>query len=189
MKMKLLVAAAFLALSVLPAAAAQGPYVGASVGLFMPHDADLSVPGLGTGDVEYDLGVGFTIKAGYKVDDFRIEGEFGYQTADVDNASGVDLTVLSYMVNGYYDFKVNSPLKPFVGVGVGLLNGEMDVQGFKPDDTVFGYQFTAGVAYPLDKNLNFDVYYRFQGSADFELDGADLSYTSSNINAGLRYNF
>jgi len=177
----LLIAVAFLALSALPAAAAQGPYAGASLGFFIPHDSDASA----SADVEYDLGGGLNLKGGFKFDDFRVEGEFGYKAADVDRRAA-DITILSYMINGYYDVNVNSPLKPFLGVGIGLING--DVDGFG-DDTVFGYQFTAGASYPLDKNWNLDFYYRLQGSSDFEQAGNDLSYTSSNFNAGFRYNF
>jgi outer membrane immunogenic protein len=198
MKMKLLIALAFLALSVLPAAAAQGPYVGGSVGLFIPHESDLKIAGGGSANVEYDIGFGLDIKAGYNFDGYRLEGEFGYKVADVDkvSASGItanlnnsDITILSYMVNGYYDFKVRSPLKPFIGAGIGIINGKLNDSGSKTDDTVFGYQITAGVSYPVNRNLNFELYYRFQGSSDIEDAGDKLSYTSSNLNAGLRYNF
>lgn len=198
MKKELLIAVALLALSALPASA-QGPYVGGSLGLFIPHESDISVPGLGSADVEYDLGFGFTLNGGYNFDDFRLEGEFGYKASDVDKISGpggsvsvsdVELTVLSFMVNGYYDVKMNSPFKPYFGVGIGLINGELDGGGSTGDDTVFGYQITAGVSYPINKNLNLDFYYRFQGAAsDFEDAGDELSYTSSNLNAGVRYNF
>jgi opacity protein-like surface antigen len=135
MKMKLLIAGALLALSVLPAAAAQGPYVGASVGLFIPHESDLSNPGVGTANVEYDLGFGLDIKGGYNFDGYRLEGEFGYKVADVDkisafglsaNVNNADITVFSYMVNGYYDFKVHSPFKPFIGAGIGIIHGDLD---------------------------------------------------------------
>jgi len=199
MKMKLLIAMAFFALSVLPAAAAQGPYAGASVGFFVPHDSDLSVSGGGSGDVEYDLGLGFNVKAGYNFDGYRVEGEIGYKAADVDRISsggisasvnGADITILSYMVNGYYDFKVNSPFKPFIGAGIGIIDGEVGDGGSTTDDVVLGYQLTAGVSYMLNRNLNLDLYYRFQGAAiDFEDAGDKISYTSSNFNAGLRYNF
>jgi outer membrane immunogenic protein len=198
MKSKLLIAVAFIALSVLPAAA-QGPYVGASGGLFIPHESDITITGLGSANVEYDVGGGFNINAGYDFNGFRLDAEFGYKAADIDkisgpggsvSVSGADITVLSYMVNGFYDFKINSPVKPYLGVGIGILNGELDDNGISSDDTVFGYQVTAGIAYPMNKNLSFDLFYRLQGAPkDFDVDGTKLSYTSSNINLGLRYNF
>ena len=159
----------------------------------------LSIPGLVPLTTEYKTGYGFNIDAGYNFDGFRLEGEFGYKAADVDkftalgasaSISGVDMTVLSYMVNGYYDVKVNAPVQPFFGVGIGVINGELDIVGNKFDDTVFGYQFTAGVTGAVNKNLNLDLYYRFQGAAsDFEKEGGKLAYTSSNIFAGVRFNF
>lgn len=198
MKSKSLLVLAFLALSAVPAVA-QGPYVGASAGLFIPHESDISSADLGSGDLEYEVGFGFDLKAGINLYDFRLEGEFGYKSADVDegtdafgsfDVSGVDITLFSFMFNGYYDFRTNTRLKPYVGAGIGLLNLELDDNGFKSDDTAFGYQFTAGVALPVDRYLSLDFYYRFQGSAsDFETADDDISYTSSNINAGLRYNF
>lgn len=198
MKTKSLFVLAFLALSAVPAAA-QGPYVGVSAGVFMPHESDVSTPGFSDGELEYDMGFGFDVKAGVNLYDFRLEGEFGYKSADVDeftDASGsfnirdVDVTVLSFMANGYYDFRTNTRLKPYVGAGIGFLNFEVDDSGSRSDDTTFGYQFTAGVSVPIDRFLSLDFYYRFQGSgSDFEADEDEISYTSSNFNAGLRYNF
>ena len=195
---KLLVAVLLLAVSAVPAVGA-GPYVGASAGLFIPHESDLSISGVGEVDVEYDMGGGFDVKAGYDFDGFRVEAEVGYKGADVDeisgpggsvNVDGADITVMSYMLNGYLDMKTNGSVQPFLGVGIGFLNGEIDDNGFTTDDTVFGYQLTAGLALPINKNLSLDLYYRFQGAAsDFEDAGDELSYTSSNIYGGFRYAF
>jgi opacity protein-like surface antigen len=187
---KAIVAASLLCLaSALPAAAAQGPYVGLGGGLAIIHDSD--VDGRFTsGDVEYDLGGGFNVSAGYKFDQMRLEAEFGYNTADVDRVSGPgfggDLEVMSYMVNGIYDMTVAAPVTPFFGVGLGAINGDSGGD----DDTQFGYQLTAGVTSPINEFLNLDVYYRYQGTAsDFEVEGLEVSYDASLIFAGLRYNF
>ena len=199
---KALLAAAFLCLaSALPTAAAQGPYVGLAGGLAIFHDSDIDVrvPGFGTvsGEVEYDIGYGFNVSAGYKFDQMRLEAEFGYNKADVDKIStaGVtesatgDVTIMSYMINAYYDMKLAAPITPFFGVGLGMINGDLEDE----EDTVFGYQLTAGVTSPINEFLNLDVYYRYQGASDFEADAAgmpvDFSYDSSLVFAGLRYTF
>lgn len=204
---KAIVAASLLCLaSALPAAAAQGPYVGLGGGLAIFHDSDVevNVPGVGTGsgDIEYDLGGGFNISAGYKFDQMRLEAEFGYNKADVDSVSTFagtesvsgDVEIMSYMVNGFYDMKVAAPITPFFGIGLGAINGDAG----DDDDTTFGYQLTAGVTSPINEFLNFDVYYRYQGTAsDFEYSGVasgvafsgEVSYDASLIFAGLRYNF
>lgn len=178
---------------------AAGPYVGASGGVSIVHDNDIKVSGVGTATASYDTGLGFNVSGGYNFDGFRVEGEFGYKNADMDKLSGpaasvsvtdTDITVMSFMANAYYDIKTNSPLTPFIGAGLGVLNGEISSAGDDEDDTVFGYQLTAGVSYSVTKNVNLDLSYRFQGAgSDFSKSGVSIAYTSSNVLAGLRYNF
>ena len=202
MKIRALLVGVLLVASTTSALAA-GPYIGAAGGVSIFHDSDENDTISGTTDTrEYDAGFGFNVSAGYNFDPVRVEFEFGYKEADVDkftvpgfgsvSGAGSDATVMSYMANVYYDFKTKSPFTPYIGVGLGLLNGEFkDVDfGFKEDDTVFGYQFAVGAAYNFNKNVAFDLSYRFQGAAsDFEVAGFEIPYNSSNIMAGLRYNF
>jgi len=197
MKTRALVVMLLLVISATSALAA-GPYVGASGGVSMVHDSDISEPGI-SGTVEYDTGFGFNVNVGYDFDPVRVEFEFGYKNADVKNVSAfgigvpvnnADLTTLSYMVNAFYDIKTKSAFTPYLGAGIGMINGELDDNGYTADDTVFGYQFIVGAAYNFNKNFALDLSYRFQGAAqDFSLNGSDLSYMSSNIMAGMRYSF
>ena len=180
-------------------AMAAGPYVGASGGIAIIHDSDVDVTGVGTGTMNYNLGGGFNIAGGYNFDPVRVELEFGYKTANIDKISGAggnvtmpnsDINVKSYMVNSYYDFKTGNAFTPFVGVGFGILNDEINIQGSKEDDTLFGYQFTVGAGFKITPKVNIDVAYRYQGAtSDFSKDGVSISYGSSNILAGVRYNF
>jgi len=183
---KAIVAASLLCLaSALPAAAAQGPYVGLGGGLAIIHDSDTNFGG----DVEYDLGGGFNVSGGMVFDQMRLEAEFGYNAADIED-SGADLTTMSYMVNGFYDMKVAAPVTPYFGLGLGFINGELDDGIIDDDDTSFAYQLTAGVTSPINQYLNLDVYYRYQGTtSDLEVFGDEISYDASLIFAGLRYNF
>lgn len=197
MKIKVLVVALLLAVSATSALAA-GPYIGVSGGASMVHDSDISELGL-TGTVSYDTGFGFNVNAGYNFDPVRVEFEFGYKKADVDKLemlgisvpiTNSELTVMSYMVNGFYDFKNTSAFTPYVGAGLGMVYGELDDNGVNSDDTVFGYQVIVGAAYNFNKNFALDLSYRFQGAAeDFSQNNMDLSYMSSSIMAGLRYSF
>lgn len=198
MKIRALLVGFFLVASTTSALAA-GPYVGVAGGVSIVHDSDLGGSGVPEHTVSYDTGYGINASVGYDLQPVRVEFEFGYKQADLDSLSGPtlngtfinsDITVMSYMVNCYYDFNINSALTPYLGAGVGLLNGEADFNGNKIDDTVFGYQFAAGTAYNFNKNIALDVSYRLQGAAsDFEEDGGELSYMSSNVMAGLRFNF
>ncbi|MCM0080841.1 outer membrane beta-barrel protein [Geomonas sp. Red32] len=188
-------------LTFISSTALAGPYVGASLGLAIVHDSDVQVSGFsGTATANYDAGFGFNLAVGQKFEPLRVEGEFGFKKADLSSLSGPggsvnvndsDLTVTSYMVNAYYDFKADTfPIKPFVGVGLGLLHGELSVPGENDSDNQFGYQFTVGASYPVDQAINMDLLYRYQGSAsDFAANGVSVSYGSSSIMAGIRYNF
>jgi len=180
-------------------ALAAGPYIGAAGGISIVHDGDVSVTGVGTATAEYDTGFGFNVSAGYNFDPVRVEFEFGYKNTDMDKISGpggsasvpdTEITVMSYMANAFFDFKTSSPFTPYVGAGIGLLNGELKDPGSKEDDNQFGYQFIVGAAYNVNKNLALDLSYRFLNApSDFSENGVDIEYMSSNIMAGLRYNF
>lgn len=180
-------------------ALAAGPYIGAAGGVTIVHDSDIEVTGVGTATAKFDTGYGFNVSAGYNFEPVRLEFEFGYKNADVKSISGpggsvsvpdTDITVMSYMVNVFYDIKANTCITPYFGAGLGALNGELESQGAKEDDTEFGYQLIFGGAYNINKNIAIDLSYRFQHApSDFSKNGVTLGYMSSNIMAGLRYNF
>jgi opacity protein-like surface antigen len=199
MKITCVLAALLVAASATSAMAA-GTYIGASGGPSFFHDSDISEPGFASANVSYDTGFVFNVGAGHKFDSgVRLEGEFGYKKADMSNlslagitfsTSGSDLSVMSFMFNGFYDFDLKSSITPFVGAGIGALRGKVSTSGQDFDDTVFGYQLSAGVSYNASKNVNLDLSYRFEGAAsDFNMDGSDLSYHSSNLLFGVRYTF
>lgn len=198
MKIRVLLVGLLLMASTTSALAA-GPYIGATGGVSIIHDGDISVTGIGTAEAEYDAGFGFNITAGYNFEPARLEFEFGYKNADMDKISGpggslsvsdTEVSVMSFMVNALYDFKTKSAFTPYVGAGLGILNGELEEQGYEADDTQFGYQLIVGAAYNINKNLAIDLSYRFQHApSDFSNEGVDIEYMSSNIMAGIRYNF
>lgn len=198
MRIRVLLAGLSLVASATSAFAA-GPYIGVAGGVSILHDGDIEVAGIGTAEAEYDTGHGFNVTAGYNVDPVRIEFEFGYKSADMDKLSGpggsasltdTEFTVKSYMVNALYDFKGSSQATPYIGVGLGLLNGELEVQGSEADENEIGYQAIVGTAFNLDKNVAIDLSYRLHSApSDFSKDGVEIEYMSSNIMLGIRYNF
>lgn len=180
MKKTLLLAASFLVLTSVTAFA-EGPYAGADLALSIAHDSDVS----GGGTVKYDTGFGFDLRGGYNFNQGRVEAEFGYRTNDLKDFNG-DASVMSYMLNGYYDFKIDAPVTPFVGLGFGLLNGDFDGDS----DTTFGGQAILGVAYPLNKQVNIDLTYKYLTTlSDFEAGGVKVDYSNSSVLIGARYNF
>lgn len=179
---------------------AAGPYLSASGGVSIYHDSDIGINGTPFfGTTSYDPGFGFNVAAGYDADVVRGEFEFGYKDADLTKfwASGgnatvsdTDVAIWSYMFNAYIDLKNQYALTPFVGVGLGVLRAEFNQPGFDRFDTELGYQFTVGASYRLGPQVNFDLSYRYQSTVtDFEKEGFNLSYQSSNVLVGLRYQF
>lgn len=198
MKIRVLLTGLLLAVSAASASAA-GPYIGAAGGASFFHDSDMRAPDTPTMTAGYDTGPGFSLSTGARFDGGRIEGEYGYRTSDLDKLSasgesisvtGVDITVKSFMINGYFDFNAESAVTPFVGGGFGLMNYELKGNGGSEDASTFGYQLIAGVGFNLNKTVTLDASYRFQGAAsDFEKDGKKISYMSSSLFGGVRLNF
>lgn len=178
---------------------AANPYLGVAGGVSVFHDSDSKISGLPPIVMEYDSGFGFSGSLGYRFDNGRIEGEFGYRKADVSklsalgtsvNITGVDATVKSYMINGFYDMPTDTIIKPYLGGGIGLMNYELNDNGSKNDADSFGYQLIAGLGFELSKTVTLDFSYRLQGAAsDFENGGDTISYMSSSLFGGMRINF
>jgi opacity protein-like surface antigen len=187
---------------------AEGPYVSGNLGVAMLNDSDVTdstEPGM-TVDIESDAGLALGVAVGYGfANNTRIEGEISYQKNDLDKGSvwGFDTALtgdtssLALLLNGYYDFKNTSPFTPFITGGIGMAKVEvndMNVSGYdsygeNDDDTVFAYQFGAGVSYAVNEKVNIDVKYRYFGTSDPEFDSVDAEYSSHNLYAGVRVAF
>ncbi len=130
----------------------------------------------------------------------RMEVEFMRLQNDLDrlsydnvygNFTEGDLTTKSFMLNGYYDIATGSPWTPFVGVGIGWSKLDLDTPAFpiSDNDDVFTYQFIGGVAYAFNEQWSVDAEYRFVGTGDATISGADYDFNSNNLMLGLRYSF
>ncbi len=196
MKIKVLLVGILLLAST-SAALAAGPYIGLAGGVTIAHDADMELNYLGDKaktTIEYDSGFAINASAGYDFQPVRVEFEFGYKKNDIDTVAGWsesgDITVMSYMLNVLYDFNTYSRFTPYVGAGIGLLDGEIESGGAKASDTEFGYQAIIGAAFHVDTHFAFDLSYRFlHAPSDFSLNGVDIEYDSSNIMLGARVKF
>jgi opacity protein-like surface antigen len=180
-------------------ALAAGPYIGAAGGVNLTHNSDISITGVGSGTAKSDIGYGFSGSVGYNFEPYRFEFEYGYKHAKLSKISGpggtvnltdTDFTVMSYMVNGLCDIDINSSITPYIGVGAGLLNGELKSQGTKNDDNEFGVQVIVGAAYKINKKFAVDLSYHFLDAIkDFTKNDVTIGYISSNAMLGLRYSF
>ena len=161
---------------------------------------------------------------GYRFDNgLRLEGELGYAESDFDDltitndgglgaAFGVgslnglsleadgDVSVFRFMVNGFFDFDLDSSWTPYIGGGIGLANvsiNDIAVLGVTiadDDDTVFAYQIGAGVRFDMDQSWGLSVDYRYFGTEDPSFDdvtGAsfDSEFDSHIIRLGVLVKF
>lgn len=138
--------------------------------------------------------IGFAYPAGT-----RTELEYRYVSLGVDAISsvpdmsvGIDiadperLRAHFLMSNVYYDFRNNSALTPFIGVGVG---GAFVTDSFGQQDAGFAYQARAGLALALSDSLSVDVEYLYArtralrfGTDEFSTDGVpDLAIQPARI--------
>ena len=201
-------------LAVLPGvslSAASGPYVSSQLGLAFLGDNDMSYGPI-TGTMEFDPGFEFNVAGGYNFGMFRVEGEIGYQKNSIDKVNGCfeggfggicvsdvsssgNVTILSFLANGYFDFVNRTAFTPYITAGIG--EARIKINDFKIErvkigdtaDTVLAYQVGAGVAYAVNKNFTIDLKYRYIAMVDPEFEGMDAEIAIHHVYFGLRYNF
>ncbi|WP_350335849.1 outer membrane protein [Coralliovum pocilloporae] len=207
-------------------------YVGGSVGLNFLEDADsvsnTVAGGLRRVEEDFDTGAVISGFVGYSWDlaergAVRLEGELSYRTNDTDslvfntapqNVVSDDNESLSGFVNAYYDFtQFSDRFHPYLGAGIGFTHIDKNVvygggANINDEDTVFAYQFIAGVTYKATDQFDIFVEGRYLGTEDPDLDrfggpgpagagglgGAltttqESEYESISASIGVRYRF
>ncbi len=155
-----------------PASSTSGAYVSANIG-----DSEIdNVDYFGNyNDFRYSNS-GFTMLGavgyGFK-NNFRLEGEVGYQTDDSNNEYRINgnrnASVLSFLVNGYYDIPVFGAAQPYVTAGAGIAHvntNALSLPDGLPDlpsinETAFAYQIGFGLTIPLSNSIKLDARYRY----------------------------
>ena len=205
-------------------------YVSGNIGISWMSDADVDdIVGI-TDALDADLELGFssgiTLLGAFGCDygDYRLEGELGYQANDVDSVSldvlipdvidgedididesadlEGDITVLSLLVNGYYDIDLGGGVELSPTVGVGVAQVSMDDVNFDEDvpdvfdeigldisETTFAYQAGIGLGIPLGSNIMLDARYRYFATTDFTMLAVNTNIESHNALLGLRVGF
>jgi len=177
-------------------AAFAAPYVSGNVGAVWLEDSDFG----DEAEISFDTGFGITAAIGNAYENgLRGEVEFGYRTSDMDEfdsdfGSGSindgDISTISLMVNGYYDFRPKETICPFIGAGIGYANVEGDIEELgSEDDNVFAYQVAAGVAFAINPQTKIDVQYRYFDTDDGDFDNLEVEYGTHNAMLGVRYSF
>lgn len=178
-------------------------YAGGNIGLAMLSDSDITEEGVSI-EVEFDAGFNLAGVLGYDFGEMRLEGEIGWQKNDFDKASAMgigialtgDMSVLSLLINGYYDLDTGTAFSPFISAGIGFAKVDAndlgmagDPETFDDDDTVIAGQIGVGVSYAATETVAIDAKYRFLMTSDPEFDDVEAEAKSHNIILGVRFCF
>jgi opacity protein-like surface antigen len=170
-------------------------YVSAGGGYDLPDDLDDNANGTNV-NIDVDNGFMGQVAVGrYFGSSFRAELALGYRTTELTEASGGgataevsgDYSVLSAMLNGYYDLHFDFPIVPYVGVGIGAAMVEFDgvsvggVTTSSDEATEFAYQGIVGLSWRFAHDFVATVDYRYFGTT------GDNENSTMTIAAGLRF--
>lgn len=217
----------FITTSVQAADKDKGMYVSGNLGLSLASDSEIftTAPGY-FAETELSFDPGFNVGGafGYNYGNIRAEFEIAYHRWEMDKETLLfdnlgsppfttkwdgDSWVLSFMVNGYYDFHLeNSPLIPYLGGGIGFANVDVhfvaDETSGTPaptdnpgdDDIVFAYQLMAGIGYNINPSTTLTVGYRYFATMDPEFNPNwlmggtyEATIASHEFNVGARFMF
>lgn len=177
----------------------RGLYLSGNIGFGIRPDADIDGT---TAQFENDPAFVVNGAIGMELNPMlRVEGEIGlhHNTADISGVFPDEYTfrAISFMGNGYFDVPTNSPLRPYVGAGVGVavVNLEDDFGFGTTDDSdlVAAYQLMAGLGFDLSPKATLTFGYRYFTTTDptFNLFGVpfDTELTSHDFLFGARFRF
>ena len=169
--------------------AEQQPYARLSGVLVLPTTSDVS--GTDRGEVDLDSTVGIVGAVGTRQDQGRDaweqEAELGYRSMSLGNANlssvgavvfiNSDISTVTIMGNLRYVFRHQDQFHPYVGVGLGTAIHTIDFNGFKYNSTALAYQFMAGLAYAVSKQMEMQAGFRYVGTTEAEVERFREMYT------------
>ena len=184
--------------SATPALAHDGQvYAGVDGGIIIGTGLDLN-----GGDEDIAEGYDIDGFAGYDFGLFRVEGEAAYKHVEAEETQavgltpGVDVSVISGMVNGLFELG-DENVSAYAGGGVGYAH----VKQFGDSDNAFAWQLIAGASVPVSSNVDVGLKYRYFRTAGLNFhDDAALAdsgvgidsngkFSSHSVLASLIYHF
>jgi opacity protein-like surface antigen len=116
-----------------------------------------------------------------------------------DTFNGDDIRSASLNLNAYYDFPTGGSIRPYVGVGAGIVSVEVDDGVLDAKDPGISLQAMAGVSIMTAQSMSFFVEGRWQDLSDLTTHGFDLAtslpisvdfdFSTLSIRSGLRLTF
>ena len=176
-----------------------GLYLSGNIGFGIRPDADIAGP---SGN-KFDNDPAFVINGAIGVElnpMIRVEGEIGLHnnTADVAGfPQDFTFSAVSFMGNGYFDIPTHSPLRPYVGAGLGFAVAGVEEERFgltsTDSDLVGAFQLMAGIGFDISPRATFTFGYRYFTTTDpsfFTAFGPfETEFTSHDFLFGARFRF
>lgn len=177
----------------------QNLYVSGNIGFGIRPDSDISISSF-----PFENDPAFVINGAVGVElnpMIRVEGEIGFHhnTAD-QGGTGVDWTfrTINFMGNGYFDIPTQSPLRPYVGAGLGFALVQLEGESFgvsdSDSDLVGAFQLMAGLGFDINPQVTLTFGYRYFTTTDpsfiLPIPGPfETEYTSHDFLFGARFRF
>lgn len=153
-------------------------------------------PDMGKLTATLGTGIEGAVAFGWKFKDGRVELEGGYYKNDVEtinnvSVTGIEYTMATLMVNGYYDIETHSNWRPYLGAGIGAANIIVDVPGSRDDAYAIAYKMGGGLGVDVSRHLTLDLGYMFLLTSDFSLTTPDGEFVEGiaghTVALGFRY--
>ncbi len=145
--------------------------------------------GVGSTDVDgFDRGDHFALRGGYAFSDhIELEGQYSSTSADADiQGINFDASMNLLMVNGLYNFHPREKITPFLLVGLGMADVDIDFGGLSIDDSGLAYQVGGGTRIFFGEQQRAAL--RFDVSLVSE-DTFDDRGTHTNVTGGFTWRF
>lgn len=179
----------------------RGLYLSGNIGFGIRPDADIAGPGSPFAPFENDPAFVINGAIGAELNPLiRVEGEIGLHSNTADQGgSGIDwiFRSISFMGNGYFDIPTNSPLRPYLGAGLGFAVVELEADNFgltsSDSDLVGAFQLMAGLGFDISPKATLTFGYRYFTTTDPSFNDAfgsfETEYTSHDFLFGARFRF
>jgi len=124
----------------------------------------------------------------------------GVTIADLVADGQGEIDGIYYMANAYYDFNASGTIQPYLGVGIGIADIDVEyapsaVPIIDDGETKFAYQFKAGATLRATERIDLFSEYVFRATDDIETENdlfpgtLDIENRQNLILAGARFNF
>lgn len=146
---------------------------------------------------------------------FRAEFAIDYRLSDVENVGVVpgdtaadgDLSLLTFMVNGYVDYDLGLGIIPFAGAGIGYGHYRIDTDSSQikvsDEDSLFVWNVMVGGTYPVNEVTDLSLGYRYLATEDGTVESKlnpippgtdgrkrlDSEYDAHEVYFGIRFKF